>query len=52
MRVHDLHPYLHVHDAGRAIDFYEKAFGAKELMRLVDPPGALGMRNSASTVPR
>jgi len=30
-------PYLCVKDCARAIEFYEKAFGAKETMRLNDP---------------
>jgi PhnB protein len=30
-------PYLIVRDAARAIDFYKKAFGATELMRLPAP---------------
>jgi PhnB protein len=32
-------PYLHVHDAAAAIDFYKKAFGATELMRMTNPSG-------------
>lgn len=32
-------PYLIMRDAGRAIDFYKKAFGASELMRLDYPDG-------------
>jgi PhnB protein len=32
-------PYLIVNDAARAIDFYQAAFGATELVRLVDPSG-------------
>lgn len=42
MNIHDVHPYLTVHDASAAIEFYEKAFGAKELMRLTDPEGKIG----------
>jgi PhnB protein len=30
-------PYLCIKDAARAIEFYKKAFGATEVMRLVDP---------------
>lgn len=37
-----LSPYLIVQDAARAIDFYERAFGAKELFRLTDPTGKIG----------
>jgi len=35
-------PYLCVRGAGEAIAFYGKAFGAKELYRLVDPSGKVG----------
>jgi PhnB protein len=35
-------PYLTVRDAVRAIDFYQQAFGAEELMRLVMPGGKIG----------
>ena len=34
---HTVRPYLCVKDAARAIEFYKKAFGATEVMRLVDP---------------
>ena len=34
---HTVTPYLCVKDAVRAIEFYKKAFGATEVMRLVDP---------------
>ncbi len=34
---HSVTPYLIVKDASRAIDFYKKAFGAKEIMRFPDP---------------
>jgi PhnB protein len=30
-------PYLAVHDGARAIEFYQRAFGATELYRLTDP---------------
>ena len=36
---HSLTPYLIVRDAGKAIDFYKKAFGASEVFRM-DAPGA------------
>ena len=39
---HTLTPYLAVDDAARAIDFYRKAFGAKELMRMNAPGGKIG----------
>jgi PhnB protein len=32
-------PYLIVNGASRAIDFYQAAFGATELVRLADPTG-------------
>src|SRR5258708_17514113 len=35
-------PYLVVKDAARAIEFYGKAFGAKEVMRLPVPGGKIG----------
>jgi len=35
-------PYLCVHDAKRAIEFYQKAFGAKETVRMDGPPGKIG----------
>ena len=36
---HTATAYLNVRDAARALEFYKKAFGAKELMRLVGPGG-------------
>lgn len=39
---HTVTPYLIVHQAAEAIDFYKRAFGASELMRLVAPNGAVG----------
>ena len=38
---HAVTPYLVVHDAARAIDFYQHAFGAKEVMRMDGPPGKI-----------
>src|SRR5439155_581010 len=35
-------PYLIVKGAARALEFYKKAFGAKETMRLTDPSGRVG----------
>jgi PhnB protein len=32
-------PYLIVHNAAAAIEFYKKAFGATEFVRLADPTG-------------
>jgi PhnB protein len=37
-----LSPYLIVDDATRALEFYKKAFGAKELMRHAGPDGRIG----------
>ena len=36
---HTATPYLNVRDAAGAIEFYKKAFGATEVMRLVGPGG-------------
>jgi PhnB protein len=38
---HSLTPYLIVDDAARALEFYGKAFGAKELMRMPTPNGRI-----------
>jgi PhnB protein len=35
-------PYLIVKDAANAMEFYKKAFGATELMRLSEPSGRIG----------
>jgi PhnB protein len=35
-------PYLTVNDAARAIDFYKRAFGAQEIVRMNDPDGKVG----------
>jgi PhnB protein len=35
-------PYLIIRDAARALEFYKKAFGAKELMRFPAPGGKIG----------
>lgn len=42
MKVHELFAYLHVRNAGQAIEFYGKAFGAKEKFRLTEPSGRIG----------
>src|SRR5262249_24452325 len=34
---HTVTPYLIVKDGARAIDFYKKAFGATEMLRMADP---------------
>lgn len=35
-------PYLCVNDGARALEFYHKAFGAKEVMRIPMPDGKIG----------
>lgn len=42
MAVHELFAYLCVADTARAIEFYTKAFGAREKMRLTEPSGRIG----------
>ena len=37
-----LSPYLTYRDTAAAIDFYKRAFGATELMRLAEPSGKIG----------
>jgi PhnB protein len=39
---HGATPYLCVKDAAKALDFYKKAFGAKETMRMGEPGGKIG----------
>ena len=39
---HSVTPYLIVQGAAAAIDFYKKAFGATELMRMDGPEGKVG----------
>ena len=39
---HTLTPYLAVDDAAQAIEYYKKAFGAKERMRMDAPEGKIG----------
>jgi PhnB protein len=38
---HSLTPYLIVNGAAEAIDFYKRAFGATELLRMADPKGRI-----------
>jgi uncharacterized glyoxalase superfamily protein PhnB len=42
MKIHEVFPYLRVRSAAEAIPFYEKAFGAVEKYRLVEPGGRVG----------
>jgi len=39
---HTATPYLIVQNGAAAIEFYQRAFGATELMRLTDPGGKIG----------
>jgi PhnB protein len=39
---HVVTPYLCIKDAAKAIDFYKRAFGATERMRLTQPDGRVG----------
>jgi PhnB protein len=39
---HSVQPYLHVRGAAKAIEFYQQAFGASEIMRMPQPDGRLG----------
>ena len=39
---HTVSPYLAVEDAARAIDYYVKAFGGKEVVRMNAPDGTIG----------
>jgi PhnB protein len=39
---HSVTPYLIISGAGKAIDFYKRAFGAQEVMRMADPSGKVG----------
>jgi PhnB protein len=39
---HSVTPYITVNGAARAIDFYQRAFGAKEIMRMNGPDGKVG----------
>jgi len=40
--IHEVYPYLRVHDAAKAIEFYARAFDAKERFRLAGPGGRIG----------
>src|SRR5438045_1933806 len=42
MKVHELFAYLCVDNSEKAIEFYTKAFGAKEKFRLTEPSGRIG----------
>jgi PhnB protein len=38
---HSVTPYLVVNEAARAIDFYQRAFGAKKIMQMQGPAGKI-----------
>jgi|SRR5271165_6069502 len=40
--IQEVYPYLRVRGAAQAIEFYRKAFGAEEVMRLTEPGGRIG----------
>jgi len=42
IEVHEVYPYLCVHSTAEAIDFYARAFDARELFRLTEPSGRIG----------
>ena len=42
MAIHELFAYIRIKDAGKAIDFYQRAFGATEKFRLTEPGGRIG----------
>ena len=53
MDIHEVYPYLRVHNAAEAIDFYARAFDARELFRLTEPGGRVGhaeLRIGSATV--
>jgi PhnB protein len=39
---HTVTPYLIINGAAEAIDFYKRAFGATEVLRMPDPKGRIG----------
>jgi PhnB protein len=42
IEIHEVYAYLCVNDTAKAIDFYSRAFGARELFRLTEPSGRIG----------
>jgi PhnB protein len=40
--VQEVYPYLRVHNTSEAIEFYARAFDAKEQFRLTEPSGRIG----------
>ena len=45
---HTVTPYLIIKDAARALEFYKKALGATELLRMPDPGGKLAHEGSST----
>jgi uncharacterized glyoxalase superfamily protein PhnB len=42
IEVHEVYPYLRVHNTEEAVRFYVRAFGAQESFRLTEPSGRIG----------
>lgn len=42
MSIHEVFAYLRLRDGAAAIDFYSRAFGAREKFRLTEPGGRIG----------
>jgi len=42
MSIHEVFAYLRLRDGAAAIDFYGRAFGAREKFRLTEPGGRIG----------
>lgn len=42
LTIHEAFPYLRLRGGAAAIEFYRKAFGATELLRLTEPGGRIG----------
>jgi len=42
MGIHEVFPYMRLRNAGEAVEWYKRVFGAEELFRLVEPTGRVG----------
>jgi PhnB protein len=42
IEIHEVYAYLRVQSTAEAIDFYSRAFDAKEIFRLTEPSGRIG----------
>lgn len=42
LTIHEVFPYLRLRGAAEAIEFYKRAFGATEVLRLAEPSGRIG----------